>query len=321
MSRRLSRMAIACCLILTCLGLGEQSKASAGPPFKDTPGNPAWDAVNHLAVLGIVKGCDPPTYDYYCPEDPTLRHQMAALIVRAMPGWSDETWGNAFTDPTEDTELWRRVGTLAHHNVVIGYQPEVCQAKGKQSPCYGPLDNVTYGQAILFIARAMVAQGYWWLQSDDRARYPEQNGPVGANPDTDQQTLDHRMLITFQANAGGPRDLVSDNTAPFQIRDWRTQSLKGWGDPATRGWFARVLWQALTGSPWHGPSSSPLPSRSPSPSPSAQPNCSSAYPTVCIPPPPPDLNCEDIIWRNFTVLPPDPHNFDSDNDGIGCEDN
>lgn len=47
--------------------------------------------------------------------------------------------------------------------------------------------------------------------------------------------------------------------------------------------------------------------------------CDPAYPTVCIPPPPPDLDCGDISFRRFTVLPPDPHNFDTDDDGIGCE--
>jgi hypothetical protein len=48
-------------------------------------------------------------------------------------------------------------------------------------------------------------------------------------------------------------------------------------------------------------------------------NCSPSYPTHCIPPPPPDLNCDDVPWNNFTVRPPDPHNFDGDNDGVGCE--
>ena len=48
--------------------------------------------------------------------------------------------------------------------------------------------------------------------------------------------------------------------------------------------------------------------------------CHPSYPTVCIPPPPPDLDCGQITFRRFTVLPPDPHRFDgSDNDGIGCE--
>ncbi len=48
-------------------------------------------------------------------------------------------------------------------------------------------------------------------------------------------------------------------------------------------------------------------------------NCSSAYPERCIPPPSPDLDCADITQRNFLVLPPDPHMFDPDKNGIGCE--
>ncbi|MFM6205336.1 hypothetical protein [Planktothrix sp.] len=54
-------------------------------------------------------------------------------------------------------------------------------------------------------------------------------------------------------------------------------------------------------------------------------NCDPAYPKdlagneICIPSPPPDLNCKDISYRQFVVLDPDPHNFDSDKDGIGCE--
>ena len=48
-------------------------------------------------------------------------------------------------------------------------------------------------------------------------------------------------------------------------------------------------------------------------------DCDPSYPNVCIAPFPPDLNCGDISYRRFTVLPPDPHGFDIDNDGIGCE--
>jgi micrococcal nuclease len=47
--------------------------------------------------------------------------------------------------------------------------------------------------------------------------------------------------------------------------------------------------------------------------------CDASYPGVCIPPPPPDLDCADIPYRNFRVVPPDPHRFDGDRDGIGCE--
>jgi hypothetical protein len=55
------------------------------------------------------------------------------------------------------------------------------------------------------------------------------------------------------------------------------------------------------------------------PSSRKQGNCDPAYPTVCIAPPPPDLDCSEIPYQEFKVLPPDPHHFDSDGDGIGCE--
>jgi hypothetical protein len=49
--------------------------------------------------------------------------------------------------------------------------------------------------------------------------------------------------------------------------------------------------------------------------------CDPAYPDedVCIPSPPPDLDCSEIEYQDFTVKEPDPHRFDRDNDGIGCE--
>lgn len=47
--------------------------------------------------------------------------------------------------------------------------------------------------------------------------------------------------------------------------------------------------------------------------------CDPAYPGVCIPSAPPDLDCKDVPYRRFQVLAPDPHNFDRDDDGIGCE--
>jgi micrococcal nuclease len=52
---------------------------------------------------------------------------------------------------------------------------------------------------------------------------------------------------------------------------------------------------------------------------SADSDCDAAYPGVCIPPSPPNLDCGQIRYTNFTVLAPDPHRFDGDKDGIGCE--
>jgi hypothetical protein len=47
-------------------------------------------------------------------------------------------------------------------------------------------------------------------------------------------------------------------------------------------------------------------------------NCDT-YPNVCIRPYPPDLDCPEKQYTDFKVLPPDPHEFDREGDGIGYE--
>jgi micrococcal nuclease len=48
-------------------------------------------------------------------------------------------------------------------------------------------------------------------------------------------------------------------------------------------------------------------------------SCDPSYPDVCIPPAPPDLDCGDVSFRRFRVVGSDPHRFDADHDGVGCE--
>ena len=50
-----------------------------------------------------------------------------------------------------------------------------------------------------------------------------------------------------------------------------------------------------------------------------EPSCDPSYPDVCITPYPVDLDCDEISYSNFRVIGSDPHGFDRDNDGIGCE--
>jgi micrococcal nuclease len=71
-----------------------------------------------------------------------------------------------------------------------------------------------------------------------------------------------------------------------------------------------------------GPLRSPPPTQGGLPfysGPTPRPSCDPDYPQVCIAPPPPDLDCADIPYRRFTVLPPDDQHFDGDHNGIGCE--
>jgi micrococcal nuclease len=49
--------------------------------------------------------------------------------------------------------------------------------------------------------------------------------------------------------------------------------------------------------------------------------CDPAYPDLCIPPPPPDLDCNYVYdqgFKHIMVLPPDPHNLDGNHGGVGC---
>ena len=48
-------------------------------------------------------------------------------------------------------------------------------------------------------------------------------------------------------------------------------------------------------------------------------NCDPSYPDVCIAPYPPDLNCADVPYTNITVTGKDLHEFDGNDDGVGCE--
>jgi micrococcal nuclease len=71
-----------------------------------------------------------------------------------------------------------------------------------------------------------------------------------------------------------------------------------------------------------GAAPTPVPAPA-APAPVAPSNCEPSYPDFCIPIGTPDLDCGDIDARRFRVLwnvaNPDPHRFDGDRDGIGCE--
>ncbi len=184
-------------------------------------GDQACVAIEGLAARGVIRGCDqdasPPLF---CPDDPTARAQMAALIARAV-GWDAENHATAFPDrclaPGNciDDALWRNVGTLQFHGV----------AKSYPDGTYNPFDNVLYAQAISFITRAMVKKGYWTQATLDI------NSTYYAVPSSSGHRLD---LITYLKYAG-PVPGTTSRTDPFAE----------WDQVTTRAWFARALWQAL----------------------------------------------------------------------------
>lgn len=95
---------------------------------------------------------------------------------------------------------------------------------------------------------------------------------------------------------------------------------------------ARKAKKGLWGPPCLGNTTKPDPStRQPEPSPPSNPappapaptapgrGCDPNYAGACIPPYPPDLDCGEIVDRNFRVIGTDVHNFDVDHDGVACE--
>ncbi len=76
----------------------------------------------------------------------------------------------------------------------------------------------------------------------------------------------------------------------------------------------RGLWSAKT---CNGSRTAPAQPK-PAPAP-ARGNCDPSYPDFCLTPGIADLDCGDIRYRRFRVYQPDPHRFDGDRDGVGCE--
>ncbi len=58
----------------------------AGAPdvFSDDDTSVFEADIDALAGSGITKGCNPPTNDMFCPNNPVTRGQMAAFLYRAL---------------------------------------------------------------------------------------------------------------------------------------------------------------------------------------------------------------------------------------------
>ncbi len=58
----------------------------AGDWFTDDDESMFEGNIDRLKVAGVTLGCNPPTNDRFCPEDPVQRDQMASFLARALRG-------------------------------------------------------------------------------------------------------------------------------------------------------------------------------------------------------------------------------------------
>jgi hypothetical protein len=54
--------------------------------FVDDDGSVFESDIEALAEAGVTRGCNPPTNNRFCPDDPVTRGQMAAFLNRALAG-------------------------------------------------------------------------------------------------------------------------------------------------------------------------------------------------------------------------------------------
>lgn len=171
---------------------------------------------------------------------------------------------------------------------------------------------------------------------------PEQNEPFFDQASALNQNLVSNNTVTLVKDVSDTDAygrllryvFVGDTFVNYElIREGYAQAARYTPDISCASFFANAqslaqtdslgLWMSAPTSLPVPTSVTPLPTLSPVPllttPTTASGNCDPAYPDVCIPSPPPDLDCSDIPYRDFKVLAPDPHNFDRDGDGIGCE--
>jgi hypothetical protein len=60
------------------------TERTGGPDFVDTNGSIFAVDIDRLAAAGVTKGCNPPTNDRFCPNEPVTRAQMATFLTRAL---------------------------------------------------------------------------------------------------------------------------------------------------------------------------------------------------------------------------------------------
>jgi micrococcal nuclease len=169
------------------------------------------------------------------------------------------------------------------------------------------------GSDVYLVNEAMVRNG--WAESqtfEPDVKYRDQLNAA------EQFSVDKVLGVRLECGRFGQP--VGSQPSQEQIAQaWRSQPNQGQLPPLpTPGQAPSGGEQAPQPQP-----TQPVPTPTPAPPVAPPPtgDCDPSYPGVCIPPigVSGDLDCGDVGPRRFQVVPPDPHNFDGDFDGIGCE--
>jgi len=134
------------------------ASAVVSADFTDVADSRYADAINDLAVKGIVKGTSDTTFG---PDQDVKRWQMALFVARAMTGIveSDADWANGHVQYVDVTEYKGAIEYVHANGVINGWADPV-----NGDPVFGPNDGITYVQALKM---AVCALGY-----DEQLEWP-----------------------------------------------------------------------------------------------------------------------------------------------------
>jgi N-acetylmuramoyl-L-alanine amidase len=115
-----------------------------GGTFIDDDGSIHEGGIEAIAAQGITVGCNPPTGDRYCPDDPISRGEMAAFIARAKDLSGDR--GDFFVDD-DDHRFETAIDRIAAARIALGCDPP-------RNERFCPDETMTRGQMAMMLARA-----------------------------------------------------------------------------------------------------------------------------------------------------------------------
>ena len=224
---------------------------------------------------------------------------------KGVPRGSEPATVVSVTDgDTFDVEIDGRRDTVR----LIGVDAPETNDPDEPVQCYGP-------EATAYLKRVLKRGRLVWLERDrtDRDRYDRLLRYVWVEKANSDVYLLNEVLV---------RDgyAIAKRYPPDIRRAKRIEAAQERAIAAGRGLWSACPELAASALPTPTPAPPPPPAPTQAPPPPAPAGgCDPSYPGVCIPPPPPDLDCGEIGYRRFPVVPPDPHGFDGDGDGIGCE--
>jgi serine protease AprX len=133
-----------------------------GGSFTDDDSSVHQADIEAIAAAGITRGCNPPSFDRYCPDDPVTRGQMAAFLNRALDLAASS--GDRFIDDDESV-FEADIEALAASGITVGCNPP-------RNDRFCPEDTVTRAQMAAFLVRGLN------LPPEPGDRFADDNGSV-----------------------------------------------------------------------------------------------------------------------------------------------